>query len=62
MWAVCKATGRAWPKLSDDDVIDFMIMEAVALKSDKADQEQAKKKEVTDWKRDKSGLDKLRGA
>lgn len=42
MWRVCKAAGRPWPKLSDDDVIDYMVMEAVALKINREDERAAK--------------------
>lgn len=42
MWRTCKAAGRPWPRISDDDVIDYMIMEAVAIKIGKQE-EQAQK-------------------
>ncbi len=60
LWRVCKEAGRPFPQLDDDDVIDFMVMEAVALKVDKEDAKAQKKAEVKDWKKDKAGLDELR--
>ena len=62
LWRVCKEAGRPFPSLDEDDVIDFMITEAVALKVDKEDAAAQKKAEVKDWKADKEGLDKLREA
>jgi len=32
-----RAAGRPWPKLSDDPVIDYMIMEAVLIKVQQED-------------------------
>ncbi len=60
LWRVHKAAGRSWPVLDDDDVIDFMIMEAVALKSAKEDNEQEQQAERKNWRKDSGGLDKLR--
>lgn len=41
--------------------MDFMIMEAVAIKVAREDAEAAKKSKSEEWKHDKEGLDKLRG-
>lgn len=64
MWRIYKESNRPWPVICEDDVVDFMIMEAVAVRSkieqDEAEKEQARMKEVKDWKKDKSGLDNLR--
>lgn len=46
--------------MDDDDVIDYMIMEAVALKVAKEDEEVQNKKERKDWKRDTEGFQHLR--
>lgn len=33
MWRVCKDAGRPWPIICpEDDVLDYMVMEAVHLK------------------------------
>lgn len=60
LWRVCKEAGRPFPNLDEDDVIDFMITEAVALKVDKEDAAAQKKEETKNWKKDKEGLDNLR--
>lgn len=39
LWRVYREAGRPWPVISDDDVLDFMIMEAVALKAKKEERE-----------------------
>lgn len=51
MWRVCKEAGRPWPVLSEDSVIDYMVMEAVALKVKKAEAEEQKKAEKKEWQR-----------
>ncbi len=60
VWRVYKAAGKEWPQLDDDELIDFMVMEAVAVKVTKEDAEQAKTDEKREWKKDKEGLDNLR--
>lgn len=60
MWRASLAGRRPWPKLSDDDVIDFMIMEAVALKIQKEDREAEQVREKKSFKKDFSSLDHLR--
>jgi hypothetical protein len=58
IWRVCKEAGREVPKFSEDDVIDYMVLEAVALKVWKQQEEASKKKEKSDWKNDKEALKK----
>lgn len=60
LWRVSKESGRPFPRLSEDDVIDFMITEAVALRVDREDQKAIKKQERDQWKKDTSGLDALK--
>lgn len=60
LWRVSKESGRPFPRLSEDDVIDFMITEAVALKVDREDQKAEKKHERDEWKKDASGLEALK--
>lgn len=46
LWRTCKAANRPFPTLSQDDVTDYLITEAVALKVARLDreaQEQAQK-------------------
>lgn len=52
MWRVCKEAGRPWPVLCpDDDVLDYMIMEAVAIKADKDEEKARKDAERREWKK-----------
>lgn len=32
LWAATKETGRPWPTLTDDAVLDFLVIEAVRVK------------------------------
>lgn len=54
MWRVCKEANRPWPVFSADDVTDYLIMEAVAVKAAKEDEEARKNAEqqsdVNRWK------------
>jgi hypothetical protein len=43
-------------------VIDYMVMEAVALKVSREDEDNRKDKERKDWRSDKGGMDRLREA
>jgi hypothetical protein len=56
MWRVHKEAGRPWPVLCKDDVIDYMVMEAVAMKVDREDAEAAKQQKVREDRKDVSGL------
>ena len=58
IWQVCKEAGRPVPRFSEDDVIDYMVLEAVALKVMKQREEAEKKREKSDWKNDKEALKK----
>jgi len=42
MWRVCREAGRPWPILDDDPVVDYMVMEAVALRVQREDDARAK--------------------
>jgi hypothetical protein len=54
MWRVCKEAGRSWPVICpEDDVIDYMIMEAVYLKVNREDREAQKEQERAEWKKNK---------
>lgn len=64
VWRTCKEAGRPFPKLSNDDVTDYMIMEAVTLKglkemreAEKEAEENAKRK---DWQTNPKGFEDLR--
>jgi hypothetical protein len=60
MWRTCKEGGRPWPVISDDPVIDYMVMEAVAVKVSREDKEAMKKAEDAakrkKFKEDREGL------
>lgn len=60
LWRTCKEAGRPFPKISDDDVIDFMVMEAVTIKVRKEDEEAQKEQERKKWKKDPEGLNHLK--
>jgi hypothetical protein len=60
MWRAHKASGRPWPILSEDEVLDYLILEAVAVKASKEDAEAVKQTEVERWKRDTSQLEAFR--
>lgn len=55
LWRVCKSTSwDFWPKLSDDPVLDYMVLEAVTLKVQREDREAQEKADkeakVQKWK------------
>jgi hypothetical protein len=57
MWHTLRAAGRAWPKLDDDPVIDYMVMEAVHIKTGK-EQEAAQKEAEKEAARKKFRADR----
>lgn len=59
MWRVYKAAGRPWPTLSHDDVTDYMVMEAVALRATHEEHKAAKDAEKKDWKKKTDHLKNL---
>jgi hypothetical protein len=65
MWRVYKESGRPMPRFSEDDVIDYMVLEAVMLKARHEDAEAQKEAEKEaarkKWKEDTSSLDEFRG-
>lgn len=56
MMRVCKESKRPFPQMSDDDVIDYLVTEAVTFKMLKEQKEAEKEAEVEEWKRDVSSL------
>lgn len=64
MWRVLRSAGRPWPVLSEDDVLDYMVMEAVKLKVDLEDEEARKEAEKAaarkGFKKDTSSLEQFR--
>lgn len=60
MFRVFKEAGRPMPRFSDDDVIDYMVLEAVVIKSRAEEEKAAKKAKRKEWQKDTSGLEHLR--
>lgn len=56
VWRITKAAGRPFPKVSDDDVTDYMVMEAVTLKVQHEDQKAEEEVERKKWKSDTDHL------
>lgn len=60
MWRVYRAANRPWPVLSPDPVIDYMIMEAVAIKAKQEEETSEQRKAREKFKSDFSSLDEYR--
>lgn len=56
LWRATKAAGRPFPQLDDDEVVDYLIVEALATKDATEQEEMRKKAKLDAWKKDKSGL------
>jgi hypothetical protein len=56
---VSRSTGH-WPTFSEDDVLDFMVREALIARGDEDAQEGEKRQAAADWKRE--GLSEARAA
>jgi hypothetical protein len=46
--------------MDEDEVIDYLILEAVAAKCAEEDKKQMKEQEKTNWKKDVSNLEQFR--
>jgi hypothetical protein len=65
LWRVYREANRPWPVICpEDDVIDYMVMEAVCIKATNEDAEARKKaeeeQEKQQWKSDLSELEQHR--
>ena len=60
LWRVYKEAGRPIPAFSDDDVIDYMVTEAICIKVANEDKQAEKEAKLKNWKSDHSSLDHLR--
>lgn len=56
MWRVCKAAGRPFPQVSEDDVIDFLVCEAISIKVAKEDKNAIDAAKKNEWKQGHSDL------
>lgn len=61
MWRTCRDANRPFPRISDDDVIDYMVMEAIALKVRKEERDAAEKAKREEWKQDRDKLKQTHG-
>lgn len=52
MWTTYREAGRPIPRFSDDDYVDYCIIEAISLKVRKAEAEARKKQERDEWKKE----------
>lgn len=50
MWRVHRAANRPWPILSDDPIVDYMVMEAVFLRVQQEEADAEKERARKDWK------------
>lgn len=58
---VFKEAGRPLPPLSDDPVIDYMVVEALVIKADRERRDAEKDAQRKQWKKEKNPeLEKLR--
>lgn len=56
MWRVHKEAGRPWPVLSEDPVMDYMVMEAVYLRVKKREKKEREQAERDEFKKDRDKL------
>jgi hypothetical protein len=50
LYAAHKHTGDPFPTFSDDDVLDFLVKEAIVFRGLAEEAERAKEREKEDWK------------
>ena len=61
LWRVHKDAGRPWPIIcEEDDVIDYMVMEAVAIRVRREDEKAEKARKRKEWQRESGSLDQFR--
>lgn len=52
MWTTYREAGRPIPRFSDDDFIDYCVIEAISLKVRKQEADAKKKAERDQWKKE----------
>jgi hypothetical protein len=52
---VCKEAGKPFPRFSDDDVLDYMVTEAIVVKHWDEQRKEHKRQEMREWKKRKVG-------
>lgn len=50
LWRAHKEAGRPWPTLDEDEVIDYLVMEAVAVKAAQTEKEEREQQKREEWK------------
>ena len=58
LWLASKAAGRPFPPLTADEVLDFMIVEALTLKEHELAQEGQEAKQRESWRKGHAELAK----
>lgn len=58
MWRVSSAANRPFPQVSDDDVLDFMVTEAVAVKVTAIDRKAEEERRRKEWRGKRDHLKK----
>lgn len=56
LWLAYREAGRPFPKLSDDDVLDFLGVEAIRLKIGEEQRAGQDAKEREDWRKAHKGM------
>lgn len=56
IWRASKSANRPFPSLDDDEVVDYLILEALATKAATEEKDAQKKAKIEAWKKDKSQL------
>lgn len=51
MWRVHKQAGRSFPAVSDDEVVDYLVMEAVGMKIAGEDNKAREDAQRAEWKK-----------
>lgn len=59
IWRATKASNRPWPVLDEDPVIDFQILEAVAVRAAKEEDDARKRAEREEWKKNRGELEQF---
>lgn len=60
MWRAHKESGRPWPIMDEDEVVDYLILEAVASKAAQEEIEHHEAVKKDNWKKDTTNLDQYR--
>lgn len=51
IYRACQNTHMPMPRFSDDDFVNFAVVEALMFRALKQDQKDAKEREKSDWKK-----------